>query len=1269
MEEDFYNVEFIYEETPKIIQCNTQEKMENIIERFTSKIDIKDKKSLFYLYSGNTINEELTLKEIIGKNSSDLKKIEILVYSNYQTPSGTDVFIKSKNIICPECKDDIRLKINDYKIYLYDCKNGHKFNDILLNEFEETQKINLSKIKCNICNIRDRGSTFNNEFYYCISCKYNICPLCKNIHEKQNENHKIKKQKDNNLFCNEHNDSYIKYCKDCRENLCFSCTEKHKNHKVESYEDIIPDMKMMNKEIQNLDKTLHQLENNIKHIITKFNFVIDNLKIYYQIYKELIENYDKEDNNKRNYEVYQNINEFKNNIINELNNINENNNTNIQLGKIIEIYDKMINKNNSNKGNNDMDKIDNIFNNEKIIICEKCYNIPEITFLLNNKIRLDCSKCKTSIIKDISYFDKFIYSKDDTNLFDLPNCSYYEGHKCKAIKYCFDCEKYLCEECIKNHNMSIQEHNLMEQKIESDIYCEKKGHFAKRFDKYCIICKEYLCPNCKCEHENQYYYLNDPNKEKKINKIYERIWNCEDIIEQEEKNVNIFLEKINNKSETLKKMFEDYKERNLKQIALYKLLVNNYEKIKNINNFNIENNIIKNDNFDFNLSSARLSLKYEDEDEECLSSRYNELCNFYLNKNIIITEQQPEFFITKKFCNKKIKKIILMNDNRFLYFFEAGNRFYILFRNEKKEYVIFENTCNTGIKDINLLSDKNLLMFDNTNDLNILECKNNKYIIIQTIKKIDLFINDSFNTKNFFILKNMSDIFVISYLYEVQNKLFYPEKKEPYDNCFIYVKNKDLFSIQNISEYAISEIENSVLKSKHKEKLKNLFKILNIVDNRYELLLKIDSYLLGFLDYKAMKLYKKLKDLIDKNNTLESDENKDHIIYNTNYIIYMFKYLGQIKGEYKEKINYILNLNLLIMKIRDIYFDYIAVNSKIRNGYNFNNNSIIFLVDKYLFIEYDLKKQKFYSLITPNFLPIQDKELKNLDIKYIYSNFIILNNDIRKSFYLLEKNDDTYLIRGEFKYYSNIVGKNENLFFDVINKSYLEFKMITLLNHSPIQKNEFKELFNFKVSFNIPKIISLDNNNKYLLLYEHNQICIIDFYSSNKITNKNILGINKSNTKENNQTKKPKRIKEIIIKKIGLLFPKILKYSGIYSESYGPSNLFIISDYYYCTYSNSPNHFIELKFEKEYNFSHFKLICYEDETKCRPKKYSMILFDGNTKMINKLQFFGKKENIIEVKYIGEKAQFIRIEFKENFGGKYFILKKIEFYAFDEISYY
>ena len=46
--------------------------------------------------------------------------------------------IKSKNIICPECKENIKMDIIDYKINIYECKNGHKKENILLNEFEET---------------------------------------------------------------------------------------------------------------------------------------------------------------------------------------------------------------------------------------------------------------------------------------------------------------------------------------------------------------------------------------------------------------------------------------------------------------------------------------------------------------------------------------------------------------------------------------------------------------------------------------------------------------------------------------------------------------------------------------------------------------------------------------------------------------------------------------------------------------------------------------------------------------------------------------------------------------------------------------------------------------------------------------------------------------------------------------------------------------------------------------------------------------------------
>jgi hypothetical protein len=41
------------------------------------------------------------------------------------------------------------MKINNrYNIDLYGCQNNHKFNNILINEFEKTQMINIKDIKC-----------------------------------------------------------------------------------------------------------------------------------------------------------------------------------------------------------------------------------------------------------------------------------------------------------------------------------------------------------------------------------------------------------------------------------------------------------------------------------------------------------------------------------------------------------------------------------------------------------------------------------------------------------------------------------------------------------------------------------------------------------------------------------------------------------------------------------------------------------------------------------------------------------------------------------------------------------------------------------------------------------------------------------------------------------------------------------------------------------------------------------------------------------------
>ena len=121
-------VEFCYNGISTIIQCKLNEKMKDVFQKFKVKAQIGNK-NLFYSYDGKVgINEESTFEKIAKKN-----------------------MIKSKNIICPECKENIKMDIIDYKVNLFDCKNGHKIENILLDEFEETQKIDLNNIIFDIC--------------------------------------------------------------------------------------------------------------------------------------------------------------------------------------------------------------------------------------------------------------------------------------------------------------------------------------------------------------------------------------------------------------------------------------------------------------------------------------------------------------------------------------------------------------------------------------------------------------------------------------------------------------------------------------------------------------------------------------------------------------------------------------------------------------------------------------------------------------------------------------------------------------------------------------------------------------------------------------------------------------------------------------------------------------------------------------------------------------------------------------------------------------
>jgi len=290
------SVEFIYEGNSIIIQSDLNDNLKDIINKYISKIFV-DKNSLIFTYSGNIINEELKLYEFLGEEKKD--KIKILVNSIMKNNNKS--IIKSKYIICPICKENIKCKINDYKIYLYECINGHIVDDMLFDEFEKTQYIDLSNIICNICKKNKKSNTYKNEFYKCLTCNINICPLCKSSHSKLNN---IINYDEKNFICQKHKELYIKYCIKCKINICLKCENEHKNHDNIYYKDIIVNESENRKYLNKLRKSIDLFKNNIKDIIDKLNKVVDNIEIYYNITNNIINNYNI---NKRNYEIIQNI--------------------------------------------------------------------------------------------------------------------------------------------------------------------------------------------------------------------------------------------------------------------------------------------------------------------------------------------------------------------------------------------------------------------------------------------------------------------------------------------------------------------------------------------------------------------------------------------------------------------------------------------------------------------------------------------------------------------------------------------------------------------------------------------------------------------------------------------------------------------------------------------------------------------------------------------------------------------------------------------------
>ena len=336
-------IDFHYEGNIMSLKCLKEEIMQDIHIKFCNKALI-NLNSVFFLYNGNRTNDNLSLREIINNEDKKRNKMDILVYLiNETTIIQNKSYAKSKQVICPKCGENAKIKIKDYLITIHGCKNNHITENILFEQFENTQLIKEVNIKCDSCKKINNAKSF----YFCCSCKNKLCESCKYYH---NQNHMIINYESKNYICLEHGDNYNSYCQNCKKNICIACEVNHLNHNLITFGKLLPKKENLNNKINELKINIDKFKEEINKLKNILNYVSDKIDCYYNIVNDIYNSFELK---KRNYEILSNINEINNNdIVDDFNEIINEYNIPNKFCKINIIYNKMKNNNQIISANN-----------------------------------------------------------------------------------------------------------------------------------------------------------------------------------------------------------------------------------------------------------------------------------------------------------------------------------------------------------------------------------------------------------------------------------------------------------------------------------------------------------------------------------------------------------------------------------------------------------------------------------------------------------------------------------------------------------------------------------------------------------------------------------------------------------------------------------------------------------------------------------------------------------------------------------------------------
>lgn len=165
------NISFDFNQVRTLIQANLKDTFQCAINQYIQKSSLNPN-NLTFLLNNTEINLAQNIESQMNFVNKKENQMEIAVKSKEENKN--QIIVKSKQIICPICHEPCKISFVNNRINLYDCINNHNIDDINLKDFQNAEKINLSKIICNICKERNKGNSNNNVFFKCLTCKYNL---------------------------------------------------------------------------------------------------------------------------------------------------------------------------------------------------------------------------------------------------------------------------------------------------------------------------------------------------------------------------------------------------------------------------------------------------------------------------------------------------------------------------------------------------------------------------------------------------------------------------------------------------------------------------------------------------------------------------------------------------------------------------------------------------------------------------------------------------------------------------------------------------------------------------------------------------------------------------------------------------------------------------------------------------------------------------------------------------------------------------------------